>query len=304
MGTFAYHADNPEISAITGNTVISGGKRSFQPFCHTFGVKNPKWKKTHEKGYFQMDTYNMWEVPEEMKTDTELGKIPVVMDFYIHYKSDMFLPVVDYGLEKTKKGDLAWIVFERNDDSDYKSLWVYAHFERRKHSLFARDLFNPLIKLIPELERIEDYYHGGGIYNVGPKLIFKHTNGIITDLGLNNVDLASHPDHGLFDPGDRNWGANAAWCLTPETRTAHYDCRADVFSLARAISWFEHGNFWLFDQELKEMPFDEAFRLSCERQIDMGLNGVGKHVLEKALAFNPNDRYQTLTEFFEALVYE
>lgn len=49
------------------------------------------------------------------------------------------------------------------------------------------------------------------------------------------------------------------------------------------------------------MPFDDAFRISCERQIEMGLDGIGSHVMEKALAFNPEDRYQTLSEFFEAL---
>lgn len=38
MGTFAYHADNPKMSAITGNTVISGGRRSNQPFFCSFGL--------------------------------------------------------------------------------------------------------------------------------------------------------------------------------------------------------------------------------------------------------------------------
>ncbi len=50
-----------------------------------------------------------------------------------------------------------------------------------------------------------------------------------------------------------------------------------------------------------QMPFDDAFRISCERQIEMELDGIGSHVMEKALAFNPEDRYQTLSEFFEAL---
>lgn len=301
MGTFAYHADNPKMSAITGNTVISGGRRSNQPFCHCYGVKNPKWKKTNENGHFYMYTYNMWEIPEGMKVSNEIGVMPAVMDFYIHFKSDMFFPVVDYGLAKTPKGELAWIVFEQNDD--FSSPWVYAHFERRKRQLYAHNLFNPLIKLIPELERIEDYFHGGGVYSLGPELQFCQHDGIVSDLIVRFVPFASFPNQGLFEleECDQTCNSNLAMCMAPETRTAHYDRRADVFSLARLLSWWECGNFWRFDDELKQMPFDDAFRISCERQIEMGLDGIGSHVMEKALAFNPEDRYQTLSEFFEAL---
>lgn len=87
----------------------------------------------------------MCEVPEGMKVDSELGKIPVEMDFMIHFQSEMFPEVVDYGLEKTKDGELAWIVFEKNQSKEYNSLYIYSHFERRKRPLYAKELFNPLI---------------------------------------------------------------------------------------------------------------------------------------------------------------
>lgn len=298
MVTFAYHADNPRISAITGHEVVAGGTKGYQPFCHIFSVKDSK------DGHWQsMNTYNMWEVPEGMKVESELGKIPVEMDLLIHFQSKMFPEVVDYGLTLTEDGELAWIVFEKCKNEEYKSLYVYAHFERRKHPLFARDLFNPLITLIPELERIEDYLHGGGIYTVGARFRFKESNGIITELRIDSVPLVSFPNQGLFEVGDRV-GLDDIWYLAPETRTAHYDRRADVFSLARSLSCYEHGRPWMTSDELRKMPFEEGFRKSCEIQINMGLDGVNKHVMEKALAFSPDDRYQTLTEFFEALVYD
>lgn len=59
--------------------------------------------------------------------------------------------VVDYGLEKTKDVELAWIVFEKDESKEYNSLYIYSHFERRKRPLYAKELFNPLITLIPEL---------------------------------------------------------------------------------------------------------------------------------------------------------
>lgn len=298
MGTFAYHATTPRISAITGHEVVAGGARGYQPFCHNFSVKDSKdghWQK--------MNTYNMWEVPEGMKVDSELGKIPVEMDFMIHFQSEMFPEVVDYGLEKTKDGELAWIVFEKDESKEYNSLYIYSHFERRKRPLYAKELFNPLITLIPELERIEDYLKGGGIYNVGASFGFKQSNGIITDLRIDSIPLASYPDQGFFDFTEDGLKRDI-WYLAPETRTAHYDRRADVFALARSLSFYEHGTPWLSSKELKEIPFEEAFRITCERQIEKGLDGVGKHVLEKALSFDPSERYQTLSEFFDALVYE
>nr|WP_297268365.1 hypothetical protein [uncultured Prevotella sp.] len=299
MGTFAYHADNPRISAITGHKVVAGGTRGYQPFCHIFSVKDQK------DGHWQnMNTYNMWEVPEGMKVDSELGKIPVEMDLLIHFHCKMFPKVVDYGLTKTKDGELAWIVLEKSKDDGFKSLNIYAHFERRRRSLFAKELFNPLITLIPELERIEDYLHGGGIYNVGTRFRFKESNGIITKLRIDSVPLVSSPNQGLFDAVEHIWLQDDIWCLAPETRTAHYDHRADVFALARSLSCYEHGNAWMTSSDLRSIPFEEEFRKSCEMQIEMGLDGVDKHVMEKALAFNPDDRYLTLTEFFEALVYE
>lgn len=299
MVTFAYHADNPRISAITGHEVVAGGCRGYQPFCHTFSVKDSR------DGHWQsMNTYNMWEVPEGMKVDSELGKIPVEMDFLIHFQSEMFPEVVDYGLAQTEEGKLAWIVFEKAEDDEYRSLKIYAHFERRKHPLFAKDLFNSLITLIPELERVEDYFHGGGIYNLGTRFRFKETNGIITNLQINSVPLASHPNQGLFDAVEHIWLEDDIWCLAPETRMDHYDRRADVFALARSLSCYEHGCPWMTFDELRKMPFEEGYRKSCEIQINMGLDGVNKHVMEKAMAFSPDDRYQTLTEFFEALVYD
>lgn len=47
---------------------------------------------------------------------------------------------------------------------------------------------------------------------------------------------------------------------------------------------------------------EEALRRSCNIQIDKGLEGVKCDVLEKAFAFNPDERYQTLSEFLKALV--
>lgn len=46
-------------------------------------------------------------MPEGIKIDSELGKIPVEMNLLIHFHGEMFPYVVDYGLTKTKEGKLA-----------------------------------------------------------------------------------------------------------------------------------------------------------------------------------------------------
>lgn len=53
---------------------------------------------------------------------------------------------------------------------------------------------------------------------------------------------------------------------------------------------------------LKGESHEEALKRSCNIQIDKGLEGQKRDALEKAFAFNPNERYQTLSEFLKALV--
>lgn len=292
MPTFVMH--NPRnLGPIGGYELNSGRGDMYQPFCSNYSVYNKKGK-----GFLRLYAYDMWTMPDCMKVDSEIGVVPKVMKFYMDYRGNMLSHVLDCGIDKTEKGDLAWFVVDEGKREHEQSVYLYAAMRSRWGTLYAKDLLNALAYFIPEVESMEEYFLGGGVYDLGPAAlqVEKHDD-VVTRVRLEHAHLASCPNQNRFSP-DYHWTLG----LAPETRSNHYDKRADVFSLARSLCFWEHGNLLRDWNNLKALPFKEALRLSCEAQIKAGLKDVRTEVLEKALAFNPDERYQSLSEFFEDLI--
>lgn len=292
MPTFVMH--NPRsLGPIGGYELNSGAGDRYQPFCSDYSVYNK-----NGKGFLSLYAYDMWSLPDCMKVESEIGQVPRNMKFYMDYRGDMLPRVLDCGIDKTEKGDLAWFVVDEGKREHEQSVYLYASMRSRWGMLYAKDLLNALVSFIPEVESIEDYFQGGGVYDLGPAALnVEIHDGVATRMRLAHAHFASCPNQNRFCP-NYHWALG----LAPETRSNHYDKRADVFSLARSLGFWEHGNLLRDWNGLRELPFEEALRLSCEAQIKAGLKDIRTEVLEKALAFNPDDRYQSLSEFFEDLV--
>ena len=279
----------------------------YQPITCTgtngYLVNNP-----HGEYSLLLIAFDMGDVPANLIVDTAIGKVPLEMKIYMDRPSEILPRVIDCGIEETDKGHKAWMVLDVTEGHAYTSLWMYS-LRNRNRNPKVKDLLEPLSSFVSEVECIESYLNGGGIYDLWAGIILILQKDGRIHFHLDRINLACFPNQGLSNINKEQLCGRALGSLAPETWTSCYDHRADIFSLARCLAYFEQRTFW----KEKKLPLwnlgilegeshEEALRRSCNIQIDKGLEGVKCDVLEKAFAFNPDERYQTLSEFLKALV--
>lgn len=280
--------------AITGD--------EYPTFRKSYYVDNP-----HGEFSLSLIAFDMWDVPASFLVDSAIGKVPLEMKIYMDRPSCLLPPVVDCGMDETDRGKRAWVVLDDTAEKPSESFMLFP-VRKRQRNLKVRELLEPLHTFVSEIERMQDWLHGGGIYDLGVATIRIKENGESFRLFLKRICFAASPNQAFLIPTDC-WRSNEVWgCLAPEMQTPSHDCRADVFALARSLAYLEQGTFWqerrslLWKVEIVEgESYEEALRRSCDIQISKGLENIRTEVLEKALAFNPDDRYQSLSDFIEDL---
>jgi hypothetical protein len=84
--------------------------------------------------------------------------------------SEILPRVIDCGIEETDKGHKAWMVLDVTEGHAYTSLWMYS-LRNRNRNPKVKDLLEPLSSFVSEVECIESYLNGGGIYDLWAGII-------------------------------------------------------------------------------------------------------------------------------------
>jgi serine/threonine protein kinase len=154
-----------------------------------------------------------------------------------------------------------------------------------------------------------------------PKRLYldiKPGNFFNTKFGLIMIDLETYdPDHFAFTP---------AYSSPEHVQDNVGDTRSQVYSVAAVLfEMLTHEKFFNLDQGLKRVPdmievliMSLPFMMEILKLVGQDVAGLSEEeeekcrqrflplaqILDKATAFNPNDRYQTLTEFYDELFPE
>lgn len=228
----------------------------YQPITCTgtngYLVNNP-----HGEYSLLLIAFDMGDVPANLIVDTAIGKVPLEMKIYMDRPSEILPRVIDCGIEETDKGHKAWMVLDVTEGHAYTSLWMYS-LRNRNRNPKVKDLLEPLSSFVSEVECIESYLNGGGIYDLWAGIIlFLQKDGRI-HFHLDRINLACFPNQGLSNINKEQLCDRALGSLAPETWTSCYDHRADIF-LWLAV--------WLI---LSNAPFEREETASLESRYIRG----------------------------------
>ncbi len=153
------------------------------------------------------------------------------------------------------------------------------------------------VRLVCEVAEALEYAHGVAIVHrdIKPEnILFEARHAVVTDFGIARVVTAVGPEH-LTQTG---LPIGTPAYMSPEQASGDRDLdgRSDIYSLACVLHEMLTGKRTWSRRSYDVTPGQALFRFAG------AIEDRTKLVLEKALAWNPDDRYAKITEFADALV--
>lgn len=200
--------------------------------------------------------------------------------------SEVFLPVIDCGVEKAGDTPLVWML-QKRVEGDTLSAEIH-----QRSGLTMEDAVKVMEALFDAVDDIARNTGGGGHYNITADNILLRYDGDtllgVHLIGLSEIGAAcqgSTPFEG--DGSDHRFRA-------PESYRGIYSHLSDIYSLGVILTMMITGDM---GEDVSDFADSSEFRKKYMRGLRERLSAAQRLILDKATDVNPAGRFQTVDKF-------